>query len=98
MANLPDAKRVTEGVPKIKNNKFIEDDNDNDNDDNESEDNPFAGDSDENYSLLQNQYDFKAEALSIYYEELKKRNLPSQIIESLILMESSILDSLVGRS
>lgn len=103
LTKLPDAKKTTEGVRPISNKnrqpEYNDDHhNDEDDDDNGLENNPFAGEKDENYYLLQSQYDFKAESLSIYYEELKKRNLPSQVIESLIMMESSVLDSLVGRS
>jgi len=89
LANLPDAKRIEN---KMKNN--CEDD-----DDSEAScpDPFFEEEISEINDLLESQYSFKAEALSLYYEELKSKNLPSHMISKLLCIESSTLDSLIGR-
>jgi hypothetical protein len=98
LANIPNAKKIniiSDNLMEDKRKNFMK--NNNDDEENEDSENPFFGDEHENFEHLHHQYEFKAEALMILYEELKKRNFPSKIINELIIKESKKIDTLIGR-
>lgn len=95
LSKLPNAKKAEQGATEIITQKHNHDGDDDEFKD--LNDNPFSGEGDENYEFLRHQYEFKAESLAMYFNELSKKEIPLEMIKELILMESVTLDSQLGR-